>query len=59
MRELNVNEVEEISGGFVALYWVVKGGIYAYRTYSTVRTFSGAFAAAGTIAYAEEALSQP
>jgi hypothetical protein len=45
MRELNVNEIEEVNGGFVALYWIGVGAVQAYRTYKLVRTFSAGVAA--------------
>lgn len=45
MRELSVSEVKEVNGGaFVAAYWLVKGGIAAYRTYKGVRWASNAMA---------------
>ena len=51
MRELNVNEIEEVNGGFIAsAAWIAYG---AYRAYSAVRTFSGAFAAGSAIGYWE------
>jgi hypothetical protein len=38
MRELNVNEIQEVNGGFIAsAAWVAYG---AYRAYKAVRTIA-------------------
>ncbi|WP_157575725.1 hypothetical protein [Pseudoalteromonas sp. '520P1 No. 423'] len=37
MQTLNNNEIQEVNGGVVALYWVGVGAVHAYRTYSAVR----------------------
>ncbi|SET58932.1 hypothetical protein [Thalassotalea agarivorans] len=44
MKELSKSQLTEVNGGVVALYWVVKGGIAAYRTYKSVRFVSQAIA---------------
>ncbi|WP_018983659.1 hypothetical protein [Salinimonas chungwhensis] len=44
MRELAVEEMNDISGGIVALYWVGVGAVWAYRSYRTVRFVSQAMA---------------
>ena len=39
MRELNVNEIQEVNGGFfVSAAWIAFGAYRAYRTYRAVRT---------------------
>ena len=49
MRELNVNEIEQVNGGFVALYWVGVGAVHAYRTYNLVRNVLQAGAAGAVV----------
>ena len=44
MRELTFDEVNNVSGGIVALYWVGVGAVWAYRSYKTVRFVSQAMA---------------
>ncbi|MBT1451463.1 hypothetical protein KJ365_11290 [Glaciecola sp. XM2] len=44
MQELKFEQVEDVNGGVVALYWVVKGGIWAYRASGTVRFISQSMA---------------
>ncbi len=44
MRELTVEETNDISGGIVALYWVGVGAVWAYRSYKSVRFVSQAMA---------------
>ncbi|MBT1451462.1 hypothetical protein KJ365_11285 [Glaciecola sp. XM2] len=44
MKELSSECLEEVNGGVVALYWVVKGGIWAYRASGTVRFISNSMA---------------
>jgi len=41
MRELNVNEIQEVNGGFIAsAAWVAYGAYRAYRAYKAVRTIA-------------------
>ncbi|WP_440876482.1 hypothetical protein [Thalassotalea sp. PLHSN55] len=44
MRELNVNEIEQVNGGVVALAWAVYGAYRAYQAYKAVRFVTNAVA---------------
>lgn len=49
MRELNVVEVKEVSGGVASLViWAVRGGMYLYRTYSATQIGFGIGFVGGT-----------
>lgn len=38
MRELNVNEIKEVNGGFIAsAAWIAYGAYRAYKAYRVVR----------------------
>ncbi|WP_286340656.1 hypothetical protein [Ferrimonas sp. YFM] len=45
MEKLSKAEMQSVTGGFVALYWVGVGAVHLYRASSIVRVFSQSFAA--------------
>lgn len=50
MRELNVNEIEQVNGGFfVSGAWIVYGAYRAYKAYRIVRTISQMGAAGAVV----------
>ncbi|MAG76311.1 MAG: hypothetical protein CL811_06070 [Colwelliaceae bacterium] len=56
MRELNVNEIEVVKGGFLAsAAWIAYGAYRAYKAYKLVRTISHAGAAGAIVGGIKEA----